>query len=111
MPEHRPEVVIGSDTVGPTHRPPAYPTPAPRTVGETITQGEQVATQERKRLGLGHAPLADMAELIANQGIWAAAVSLPDAMSGLFLRHAAIGMAILVKPEPCSGASALLVCA
>jgi len=81
----------------PRSGPPAYPTPAPRTVGEAITQGEQVATQERKRLGLGHAPLADMAELIADQGIWAAAVSLPDAMSGLFLRHTAIGMAILVN--------------
>lgn len=77
--------------------PPSYDFPAPRTVGEAIRQGEQVALQERKRLGLGQTPIADMGELISDQGIWSAGVALPDEMSGLFLSHPSIGMAILVN--------------
>lgn len=77
--------------------PPAYVLAAPRTASEAVRQGEQVAQQERKRLGLGATPIADMSELIADQGIWASGVHLPDEMSGLFLRHASIGMAILVN--------------
>lgn len=77
--------------------PPAYSLPAPRTAGEAVRQGEQVATQERKRLGLGHTPIADMGELISEQGIWSSGVNLPDEMSGLFLHHPSIGLAILVN--------------
>ena len=77
--------------------PPAYTLSAPRTAGEAVRQGEQVAFQERKRLGLGYTPIADMGELISDQGIWSAGVNLPDEMSGLFLRHTSIGMAILVN--------------
>lgn len=81
----------------PRSGPPAYTVPAPRTAGEAVAQGEHVAAQERKRLGLGNAPIADMAEVISDQSIWASGVKLPDEMSGLFLRHASIGMAILVN--------------
>ena len=77
--------------------PPSYSLPAPRTAGEAVRQGEQVATQERKRLGLGHTPIADMGELISEQGIWSSGVNLPDEMSGLFLHHPSIGLAILVN--------------
>ena len=38
-----------------------------------------------------------ISELIASQGIWASGVTLPDEMSGLFLRHPSIGLAILVN--------------
>lgn len=81
----------------PVSGPPAYTLSPPRIAAEAVAQGEQVAVQERKRLGLGNAPIADMAELISDQGIWASGVNLPDEMSGLFLRHASIGMAILVN--------------
>ena len=77
--------------------PPSYDYPAPRTVGEAIRQGERVALQERKRLGLGQTPIVDMGELISEQGIWSAGVHLPDEMSGLFLHHPLIAMAILVN--------------
>lgn len=77
--------------------PPTYPLSAPRTVNEAVSQGERVAGQERQRLGLGNAPIADMAELISDQGVWASGINLPDEISGLFLRHASIGMAILVN--------------
>lgn len=77
--------------------PPTYNLPAPRTTSQAVAQGEQVAGQERQRLGLGNAPIADMANLIFSQGIWASGVNLPGEMSGFFLRHATIGMAIVVN--------------
>lgn len=77
--------------------PPSRDLRSPRSTGEAITQGESVADEERLRLNIGYAPLADISELISSQGIWASGVDLPDHMSGLFLRHPSIGMAILVN--------------
>ncbi|MBK1724156.1 helix-turn-helix domain-containing protein [Thiocystis violacea] len=77
--------------------PPAYAVSSPRSASNAVRQGEQVAIQERKRLGLGYKPIADMGELISDQGIWSSGIHLPHEMSGLFLRHASIGMAILVN--------------
>ena len=62
-----------------------------------IRNGERTAQDERQRLGLGHSPIPDVSELLASQGIWASALELPDQMSGLFLRHSTIGLAILVN--------------
>ena len=56
-----------------------------------------VRAAERRRLGIANTPIADVFELIASQGIWASGVTLPDGMSGLFLRHSSIGLAILVN--------------
>ena len=77
--------------------PPVYDVRAPRTVGEAVTQAEQLAEEERRRLNIGNAPLADVSELIGSQGIWASGLELPDHMSGLFLHHPSIGLAILVN--------------
>lgn len=77
--------------------PPVYDVRAPRTVGEAVTQAEQLAEEERRRLNIGNAPLADVSELIGSQGVWASSLELPDHMSGLFLRHPSIGLAILVN--------------
>ena len=77
--------------------PPSRDIRAARSTGEAIAQAGRVADEERLRLNIGHTPVADIAELIATQGIWASAVDLPDHMSGLFLRHPSIGMAILVN--------------
>lgn len=77
--------------------PPAYRESVPRSTGEAVVQGERVAEQERKRLELGSAPVADMTELLGDQGIWASTVDLPNTMSGLFLHHPSIGMAVLVN--------------
>ena len=82
---------------GPRSGPPSYETRVPRTSGEAVAQGEQIAEQERRRLGIGNAPISDVSELIASQGIWASGVELPNGMSGLFLRHPSIGLAILVN--------------
>ena len=83
--------------VEPRSGPPSYEPRMPRSSGEAVAQGEQTAIQERRRLGIGSAPIADVSELIASQGIWASGVELPNGMSGLFLRHRSIGLAILVN--------------
>ena len=88
------ERVLG---VEPRSGPPSYETRVPRSSGAAVAQGERTAIQERQRLGIGNAPIADVSELIASQGIWASGVELPNGMSGLFLRHPSIGLAILVN--------------
>lgn len=78
--------------------PPFYQPPAPRRPFEANEQGEWVAAEERRRLGLGYAAVADMADLINTQGIWASGVlNLPDDISGMFISHSSIRMAILVN--------------
>ncbi len=76
--------------------PPSYATTA-RTQAEAAAQGIAAAEQERSRLGLGDAPIADMCRLISEQGIWATGVRLVDGISGLFLHHPSIGAAIVVN--------------
>ena len=85
--------------LGTEHRssPPSYDAHIPRSSGEAVAQGEEAAEQERRRLGIANAPIADVSELIASQGVWTSGVALPDSMSGLFLRHPSIGSAILVN--------------
>lgn len=91
--------------LGAEHRsgPPSYEMRLPRSSGEAVVQGEEAADQERRRLGIANAPIADVSELIASQGIWASGVTLPDGMSGLFLRHPSIGLAILVNSSHAKG--------
>ena len=76
---------------------PSYETQLPHNSWEAVSQGEQTAVQERRRLGIGNAPITDVSELIVSQGIWASGVELPNEMSGVFLRHPSIGFAILVN--------------
>lgn len=77
--------------------PPTYDYPHPRKVMEAVEQGNLVAEQERRRLGLGHNPISDMSDLINAQNMWASGADLPDDVSGLFLKHSSIGLCILVK--------------
>ncbi len=77
--------------------PPTYSPTIPNHKGEAALQGEIVAEQERKRLGVGNEPIGDIAELIAKQAIWVSSASLPDAISGLFLNHNKTGLIILVN--------------
>jgi Zn-dependent peptidase ImmA (M78 family)/transcriptional regulator with XRE-family HTH domain len=85
--------------LGCLHRdgPARFHAPQPHQVGEAVRQGERLADQERRRLGLGTLPIGDLPELLAAQGIWASSAHLLDGMSGLFLNHSSIGLAILVN--------------
>lgn len=88
------EQMLGRGTRG---KAPTYDLAAPQRTGHAVEQAIYVANQERQRLGLGSASIADMAELIAGQGIWVSGAILPSEMSGLFLCDDSIGMAILVN--------------
>lgn len=68
-------------------------------VDDAILQGENAALQERRRLDLGNAPIRSIAKVISDQGIWMSAVHLPKGVSGLFVNHSDIGMAIVVNQE------------
>ncbi|MCY3859238.1 MAG: XRE family transcriptional regulator [Gammaproteobacteria bacterium] len=76
---------------------PVYEVTIPRSFGEAVVQADKAADQERRRLGIGNAPISDIAELISNQGIWISSVELPNEMSGLFIHHHEIGDAIVVN--------------
>ena len=65
--------------------PPTYPLPSPRTLADAIRQGEEIAEHERQRLGLRDAPLPELADLCAAQGVPVFALKLPDELSGLFI--------------------------
>jgi Zn-dependent peptidase ImmA (M78 family)/transcriptional regulator with XRE-family HTH domain len=77
----------------------AYPLPRPRTKWEAIQQGERVALEERRRLGLGLAALQDVAELLEAQGIRTAQVTLPEDISGLTLIEPEIGFFVVANLE------------
>lgn len=79
-----------------TH-PPTYQLPAPQNYDDATEQGKELATLERRRLGLGSGAISDVAEVIAGLGIWAAAVPLPEQVSGLFVAHPRYGLAIFVN--------------
>lgn len=77
---------------------PPYELRAPSRSWEATRQGEKAADDERRRLGLGYGPIADMSDLISTQGIWASGVRrLPNDLSGIFLHHSSIGLVILVN--------------
>lgn len=78
-------------------RPPAYRFAAPQNYDEAIEQGKELGSLERRRLGLGSSAVAYVAQVIAAQGIWTAAVPLPVTMSGLFVSHSRYGLAIFVN--------------
>ncbi len=68
--------------------------------GDAVRQGEARAREERRRLGLGNAPIGNLPELIGDQGIWVASAAkddFPNDVSGLFLHHSSIGMAVLIN--------------
>ena len=66
-------------------------------MAEAIRQGEEIAERERQRLDLRDAPLRDLANLCAAQGVPVFALKLPDELVGLFIAHASVGLAIVVN--------------
>jgi Zn-dependent peptidase ImmA (M78 family)/DNA-binding XRE family transcriptional regulator len=76
---------------------PKYPLPLPKTLADTIRQGEEIAEHERQRLGLLDAPLPDLADLCGVHGIPVFGLKLPEDLSTLFISHASVGRAIVVN--------------
>jgi Zn-dependent peptidase ImmA (M78 family)/transcriptional regulator with XRE-family HTH domain len=69
----------------------------PRTRWEAIQVGEHVAGEERRRLGLGSAPLGDVSSLMESQGIRTGTVAMPETVSGLMISHSKVGPFIVIN--------------
>jgi Zn-dependent peptidase ImmA (M78 family)/DNA-binding XRE family transcriptional regulator len=76
---------------------PTYPLPPPRNLADAIRQGEETAEHERQRLGLRDAPLPELADLCASQGVPVFALELPDGLSGLSISHASVNRTLVVN--------------
>jgi Zn-dependent peptidase ImmA (M78 family)/transcriptional regulator with XRE-family HTH domain len=68
-----------------------YNLSAPRSKFDAIRQGTAIAEQERRRLGIGDAPVADVTELLEKHGVRTAVVDLPEDISGLTVFDAEAG--------------------
>ena len=75
----------------------SYPLPSPKTRWEAIQQGQRLAEEERRRLGLGNAPLPDMGELLESQSVRTGLVDLPDDVSGLTLSDRRVGLFVVAN--------------
>lgn len=71
----------------------------PRSKWEAIRQGAAVADQERRRLGIGEAPITDIAGLLEMQGVRTAVVDLPEDVSGLMLTDRMVGPFVAVNEQ------------
>lgn len=76
---------------------PSYKPRRPSSHADAVAQGEEIAAEERRRLGLGCLPVHNMLELIQSQDIWAACTQLPCSLSGINIRNPIIGQAIFAN--------------
>ncbi len=76
---------------------PTYATRPAASKWDAVQQGERVATEERRRLGLGFAPLPNIAEILESQGIRTAQVELPTDLSGLMLTDSTVGLFVVAN--------------
>lgn len=75
----------------------SYPFSMPKARWEAVQQGQRLAEEERRRLGLGHARLPDMSELLESQGVRTGLVDLPNDVSGLTLSDRKVGIFVVAN--------------
>jgi Zn-dependent peptidase ImmA (M78 family) len=66
---------------------------------DAIQQGERAADQERRRLGLGWAPVPPLAELLETQGVRTGIVDLPEEVSGITISNQSVGLFIVANRQ------------
>jgi Zn-dependent peptidase ImmA (M78 family)/DNA-binding XRE family transcriptional regulator len=74
-----------------------YSLPEPATRWDAIQQGERLARDERRRLGLGSAPLPDVSELLETQGVRTGVLGLPSDVSGLTISDPNTGLFVVAN--------------
>jgi Zn-dependent peptidase ImmA (M78 family)/transcriptional regulator with XRE-family HTH domain len=76
-----------------------YPMAPMKSRWDAVQQGEKIAEEERRRLGLGSIiPAPDLVELLETQGVRTGVVDgLPDAVSGITLNDAGTGLFVVVN--------------
>lgn len=88
------EGVLGRDA---RQGPPKFTLVLPKSAAEAVTQGFEVAMEERRRLGLGSAPIRNIVARINEQGVWAVTSRLRSDMAGFFMQHPAIGLVTIAN--------------
>jgi Zn-dependent peptidase ImmA (M78 family)/transcriptional regulator with XRE-family HTH domain len=83
----------------PRQGPPKFAQAVPKNASEAVAQGFEVAAEERRRLGLGSAPIRNIVERVNAQGVWAATTPLSSDMAGLFMQHPAIGLVTIANRQ------------
>ena len=78
---------------------PNYSPPPSGSKWDAVRHGRRAATEERRRLDLGNAPLPDVTDLLEAQGISTAQVPLPDDISGLTLIDDANGVLVVANRD------------
>jgi Zn-dependent peptidase ImmA (M78 family)/transcriptional regulator with XRE-family HTH domain len=81
---------------------PAYRVPSPRNTGEAVRQGEQIAGQERRRLGVGGEPLRNPLELLERQGVRIAPldrIEAPEDVDAVYLETEEFGACVGITAE------------
>lgn len=77
----------------------SYVAPPPRTPAEAIALGAGIGERERQRLRVAEGAIADIADLVAGQGIHVFALDLPDRMSQVFVQHPSVGCVVVVNAK------------
>lgn len=77
----------------------SYPVASPSSRWDAICQGRSIAEQERNRLGLGAAPVWDLAGVVRNQGVRVVDHVLPQDISGMFLHGRDVGAVIIINRD------------
>jgi transcriptional regulator with XRE-family HTH domain len=75
----------------------SYSLAKPTSRWQAIQQGERLASDERRRLGLGSRPVPDLETLLESEGIRTGQVSMPDDISGLTLSSEGVGLFVVVN--------------
>lgn len=75
----------------------SYPSNLPVRKWGVIKQGERVAEQERRRLGIGYAPIENLPELLDSEGIRTRQADLPDDISGFTMNDPNVGPFIVIN--------------
>jgi len=77
----------------------AYPSVTLNSKWEAIQSGTQAAQEERRRLGLGIAPIGDVPALLEAQSVRTGLISMPSGISGLMISHPRVGLFIVVNRD------------
>ena len=77
--------------------PPSYNLEPPSSPDQALAEGEYYAEIERRRLGMGHAPIGNMVDFIMDQDIWFSMTDLDEDVSGIFINDKKIGLAVVTN--------------
>ena len=75
----------------------AYPVPAPTKKWEAIKQGERVADEERRRLGIESASIENLTEVLEGEGVRTRLANLAQDISGFTMNAPDLGPLIVVN--------------